>query len=209
MPQLKLYYFGVRGRAELIRYLLVYSNTPYEDVRIKQEDWSTIKPTMPFGHVPVLEIDGFKLSESVAIARHVAREYGLAGKNTWDQARADMLVDGLQDVRNSKEGKAVTGALIKNDPDELKTAYEAFRDGTLKTFLDRYNNFLAENGGKFFVGEDFTWADIAVAEYLNYIEEAIDQMVLDRYPALSDLVRRVHQHPNVQFHVSQREKTKL
>ena len=41
----------------------------------------------PFGHVPVLVIDGTKmLAQSVAIGRYIARHHGLAGKDDWEQA---------------------------------------------------------------------------------------------------------------------------
>ena len=52
----KLRYFNIRGRAEFLRYMFAYANQDYTDDRIENEDWPQIKPTMPFGQVPVLEI---------------------------------------------------------------------------------------------------------------------------------------------------------
>ncbi len=53
---------------------------------------------MPFGQVPVLEKDGEMICQSIAIARYVAREHGLAGKDNWTQAQADMVVDCIMDL---------------------------------------------------------------------------------------------------------------
>lgn len=54
----------------------------------------------PFGHVPVLEVDGKQLSQSVTIARYLAKQHGLAGRNDWEQALADMYADNIQDMFN-------------------------------------------------------------------------------------------------------------
>lgn len=45
MPQYKLTYFNLRGRAEISRYLFAYSGTKYEDHRIEAADWPKIKPS--------------------------------------------------------------------------------------------------------------------------------------------------------------------
>ena len=50
----------------------------------------------------MLEYDGKKIVQSVAMARFVARENGLAGKNNLEGAFADMLVDRMWDLANSK-----------------------------------------------------------------------------------------------------------
>ena len=54
---------------------------------------------MPLGQVPVLELDGKQLAQSNAIFRYLARQHGLAGKNDWENALADMYGDCLQDIK--------------------------------------------------------------------------------------------------------------
>lgn len=54
---------------------------------------------MPFGLLPVLEIDGKQVAQSNAIARHLAKQYGLAGKNEWESLQCDVLVDALGDLK--------------------------------------------------------------------------------------------------------------
>lgn len=55
---------------------------------------------MPFGQVPVLEVDGKHLAQSHAIARYIAREHGLAGQphDHWEQAQVDMYADCVKDL---------------------------------------------------------------------------------------------------------------
>ena len=52
--------------------------------------------------LPVLEYDGKKLSQSITIARFLAKEFGIAGKTHLEQAQADMIVDCIVDVQLGK-----------------------------------------------------------------------------------------------------------
>lgn len=45
MPSYKLTYFDGRGRAEISRLVLVAAGQKYEDVRVGQEEWPTLKPS--------------------------------------------------------------------------------------------------------------------------------------------------------------------
>lgn len=54
---------------------------------------------MPFGMLPVLEVDGKPVGQSNAIARHLARQYNLTGKNEWEALQCDALVDTLGDLK--------------------------------------------------------------------------------------------------------------
>ncbi len=56
----------------------------------------------PFGQVPILEVNGQKLAQSNAIARYLARQHGLAGKDDWEQAQTDMYIENINDLLNGK-----------------------------------------------------------------------------------------------------------
>ena len=57
---------------------------------------------IPWNQLPCLEYDGKKIVQSIAMARFVARENGLAGKTNLEGAQADMLVDCMSDFGNSE-----------------------------------------------------------------------------------------------------------
>lgn len=66
---------------------------------------SSIISEMPMGQVPVLEIDGIAVHQSIAIARYLAKQVGLAGKTDWENLQIDIVVDTINDFRASKYQK--------------------------------------------------------------------------------------------------------
>ena len=63
---------------------------------------------MKFGQVPVLEVDGKQVAQSMAIARFLARRYKLAGKNELEEAEADAIVDCISDCFAGKYFLSIT-----------------------------------------------------------------------------------------------------
>lgn len=57
---------------------------------------------MPFGKVPILEIDGKVLNQSTAITRYLAKKAGLAGNDDWESLLIDIAVDNIHDLRQGK-----------------------------------------------------------------------------------------------------------
>lgn len=105
MSKAKLTYFNGRGLGEGVRLLLTEAGIEFEDVRL--EDITPLKPELPFGQVcccaiicalrladlcaikvPLLEIDGLKLVQSVSIARYASERLTCA---TISNQRADTL----------------------------------------------------------------------------------------------------------------------
>ena len=101
-PKITLTYFDVRARGELARLVLAAGGLEYEDKRVSGPTWLAVKPDCPFGQIPILEYDGVVLAQSVTIARFLAKKAGLAGRNELENAQADMVVDHVHDLMNSK-----------------------------------------------------------------------------------------------------------
>jgi glutathione S-transferase len=57
---------------------------------------------MPTKQMPVLEIDGKKLPQTVAICRLLGKKFGLAGANDMENFEIDAVVDTFMDLRQSK-----------------------------------------------------------------------------------------------------------
>jgi len=204
--QYKLTYFNGRGLAETTRLILAQAGVDYEDVRIEKDKWPELKPTMPFGKVPVLEVDGEIISESRAIARFVAKENGLAGKDTLEAAKCDMLVDAFYDLFSNM-------AKWRQETDEAAKVemFKFFATETVPPVLKSITTILEKNGGSgYLVGDKVTWADIAVAYGLQGIDQlgpahGID--VLANFPQLKSLIDRVLNLPNIKAWIDKRPVT--
>lgn len=57
---------------------------------------------MPFGKVPVLEIDGKLVNQSTAISRYLAKKAGLAGNDEWESLLIDVAVDNIYEIRQGQ-----------------------------------------------------------------------------------------------------------
>lgn len=78
----KLLYFEDRGSADLIKLLFSIADQQYDSVQIKQSEWSTYKPFMPFEQLPVLVInDDIRIAQTNAICRFLANLFNLEGKS--------------------------------------------------------------------------------------------------------------------------------
>ncbi|NXP75691.1 HPGDS synthase, partial [Ramphastos sulfuratus] len=100
---------------------------------------------IPFGKLPVLEVDGVVIHQSLAIARYLAKESGLAGQTPVEQALADAIVDTLDDFmtlfpwaeRNQDVRKRAFDEILTNNAPELLK--------NLDTFLGDKNWFVGKS----------------------------------------------------------------
>lgn len=56
---------------------------------------------MPFGVLPVLEVDGKKLHQSLALARYLGKRFGLGGNDELEDLEIDAVADAFNDFRDS------------------------------------------------------------------------------------------------------------
>ena len=97
MPALKLTYFNVEGAAEKIRLAFKLGGIEFDDERIERANWPALKPSAPFGQLPLLSIDGKPpISQSNAILRYAGRLSGLYPEDPLQAMRVDEVI-GLHD----------------------------------------------------------------------------------------------------------------
>nr|CAD7429488.1 unnamed protein product [Timema monikensis] len=175
-PKYKMIYFNGLGLGEAIRFLLSYGKQEFEDYRFEEEQWPTIKPTMPFGRTPVLEIDGKITHQSVAICRYLAKQFGLAeiGSYYYDANEA------------SKAKKKVT---LLNE--------------TVPYYLKKFDETVKDNGG-YFVGGKLTWADLFFVSRLYYLDWMVGHDLVAKYGNLKAHKEKVLAIPSIKAWIEKR-----
>merc|ERR1711879_124987 len=179
-PKVKLTYFNLRGRAEPSRLLLAYGGIKYEDCRVTPafedpKEWSALKPKTPYGSLPLLEWDGTCIAQSMAVARFIAREVGLAGRCNMESAQIDEIIDAINDMVNA-------GAKAFFSKDEALMKKHATE--TIPAGLSNIEKRLESRGGQYLVGNAFSC-------------NLPDKSCLDRYPKIKNLTERVCNIPNI------------
>ena len=199
MSGIKLIYFNLMGRAETARLILAQAGVSYEDKRIKKEEWPALKASLPMGQLPVLEVDGKTIGQSMAIARYCAKRFGLAGKDELEGALADQAVDQVSDFLDEV-------IKVMKEPEEAKKAEirKQLKVEKLPALLASMEKLLKGQGGKYFAGSSLTWADIVVYQLVslkvprpNQPKALIEESDLTGCPAISALVATVGALPNI------------
>ncbi|XP_063433079.1 glutathione S-transferase 1-like [Mytilus trossulus] len=179
MAVYKLTYFNLRARGEVSRLLFATAGKEYEDCRITFEEWPSIKPTTPLGQVPVLSVNGKLIPQSRAIERYLAREFGLYGKTNMENTMCDTIIDTIHcDVRPE-----IRKYIFEKDEAKKTDISKHLAEEVLHKFMLFIEKTLKDNGGDYLVGNDLTWADLAVFDFtqevlavwkheqLNFLEE--------------------------------------
>ncbi|VDD89933.1 unnamed protein product [Enterobius vermicularis] len=184
MPQYKLTYFDLRGLAEGARLMFHYAGVPFEDVRITREQWPQIKPTTPFGQVPVLSVDGHEIAQSAAIYRYLGRQFNLVPKCPIEEAMVDAIYDAHKDFYNEVKDFIIVVAGFK-EGDKDKLLKEVFLPGRDKYF-GYLKKHLEKSDGIHLIGKVLTWADIAIAGNL-YTMQGFAPSLFDGFPEVKKL----------------------
>jgi glutathione S-transferase len=155
MTKPKLTYFDAPvSRGEECRLALHIAGVDFDDNRIKREDWPKIKPTTPFGGIPVLEMPGHPpLPESNAILVLIGRQHGLHPKDDFEAARHEAIMSQVEALR------AVVGPTLRIT-DEAQKKKE--REGLVASFLPTWGENVEKQigDGPFFGGAKLHVADI-------------------------------------------------
>uniref|UniRef100_A0A0K8TUF3 glutathione transferase n=1 Tax=Epiphyas postvittana TaxID=65032 RepID=A0A0K8TUF3_EPIPO len=192
MKNVKLYYFPIKARAEGLRMMLVYGGQEFEDIRIPKEEWSQWKTKMKFSLLPVLEIDGQRFEQSVAIARYLGRELGLSGANAKEDFNIDCIIDHCSDMINK-----IVIVMFEPDPVQKKIKHELFSKEHYPGMLAKLEETIAENDGYLANGK-LSWGDFFIAGMYVGFKTMLEMPDFgEKYPNLKALYDRVVALPKV------------
>ncbi|XP_078337009.1 glutathione S-transferase P 1-like [Crassostrea virginica] len=188
MSKMQLAYFQVRGRGEAIRTLLVDNGVEYEEADVGPwENWvKNWKPKAAFGQCPLFTDGDVQLVQSNAILRYLARKFDLYGANNVEASRADMINDGVEDLR-----VAYTKMIYQN--------YEAGKDPFIADLPGKLQCFenLMKGNSEYILGSKICFADYNMFDLLDNLV-TLSPPCLDAFPSLKAYHGRVMNRPGVQ-----------
>ncbi|KAH8404116.1 hypothetical protein KR215_010077 [Drosophila sulfurigaster] len=199
-----LFYFNVKALAEPLRYLFAYGAIEYEDVRVTRDEWPALKPTMPMGQMPVLEVDGKRVHQSISMARFLAKTVGLCGATPWEDLQIDIVVDTINDFRLSSE------QFVSYEPeDEIKEKkLVTLNAEVIPFYLEKLEQTVKDNDGHLALGK-LTWADVYFAGITDYMNYMVKRDLLEPYPALRGVVDAINALEPIKAWIEKRPVTEV
>jgi glutathione S-transferase len=182
----------ISGNTYKVRLLLKQLALPHEVVRLDIAGGAVRTPEYrkvnPFGRVPYIVEDGFGLAESNAILLYLSRGSALLPSDPRSQALVQQWMFYEQNQLELAIGlPRVWKNLGIEQPPAVLEHYQPRAVAALKV-LERH---LA--GRKWFVGEAYSVADIALFAYAHLAPDAGHQLA--QFPAVSAWLQRVREQP--------------
>uniref|UniRef100_A0A914Y259 glutathione transferase n=1 Tax=Panagrolaimus superbus TaxID=310955 RepID=A0A914Y259_9BILA len=201
MVHYKLTFFDQRGLAECIRLMFHYGGIEFEDNRISHTQWLKIKPTTKFGKMPILEVDGHPLCESLAICRYLAPKLRLMPNDSWENAQMESIVETYIDFHRDIKPYwiAAFGGPKVND-----TLYKDLYIPLSDTYFNRISSILNSTKAGFLCNSGISWGDFYLAEACATLK-GIDPDFGKRFPNIIEYQRKVHGLPQLQSYIVKRK----
>jgi glutathione S-transferase len=164
-------------------------------VRLPRGEWPKLKPTTPFGALPVLELPGKPpLAQSNAILVYIGRQHGLHPRDDFEAARHEALMHHAEDLRHD-----INPTLRIKDEAQARSAREALARDVLPAWGERVERQLGD--GPFVAGDTMNVADIKLYMIVRWFAtgtvDHVPATVFDAFPKLKRLYAAVGEHEGV------------
>ena len=194
MENVKLTYFNNNGRVGLIRAMLCYKNIPFENIMYTKEEWPPKKDNYEFKQLPQLEVNGKKLTQTIAISLYLARQLDLYPKDIYLQYHVDSLLATRDDLT-----PLYRKVKYKQNTEEEYKKYKEMVILYLQRIEARYKEL---GSGKYYLGNELSVADFFLGcmfeEFAVLIKE---EDVMEKYsPGIKKLVERLKKNELKEFY---------
>lgn len=211
-PNIKLSYFKIEGRAEYVRLALAVQGIEFEDERVSFAEWCKLKPSTPYGQLPIMSIDGGKpFGQSKAMFMFASK---LGGHKLYPESKRmqiDEMLGLCEDIEKAWMPCLYVGMrpqMLGHPADWSEDAKKAVTKRLRETFvaesLPKFMGFLTtilEREGPFLCGKEMTLADIYLLPILRaYRKGHIDFVptdCLDQYGTVTKWLDTMHNVQNI------------
>ncbi|XP_071546707.1 glutathione S-transferase Mu 4-like [Panulirus ornatus] len=191
-------YWKTRCWAQPIRLLLEYTGTKFEDRKYEvgpgptfdKTCWFSVKFNLglDFPNLPYY-IDGdIKISQTLAILRHIARKHDMCGRTEHERVQVDMLVNQAMDF---------SSALVDVCYDHFERKDQFLSQ--LPASIKQFSNFLGDK--PWFVGDSLTMVDFLMYEFLDQ-HLHLDPTCLRDATNLQQFMQRFRDLPPIQQYMA-------
>jgi len=184
MGKPKVTYFTGRGRAEIIRIILVASGVEFENVFLgkfnpkqQPEDFTKLVTSgaLLYGSVPAYEDDDIFLVQTGAIVRYLSKKYKLYGSNDIEAALVDQYFEGFNDFFLKMF------PVLFSPPEEKEKKKEEARTTVLPVWFERFEKIIKKSKGTYVVGDKLSLADLYFFLVFEFLFDEVDEK---KYPNL-------------------------
>lgn len=195
MTRPRLTYFDMPvSRGEECRLAFVIAGVDFDDHRIARAEWPALKPTTPFGALPVLEVPGHPpMGQSNAILALIGRLHGLHPTDPYEAALHEAVMASVEELRGLV---APSGTL---PDDEKREARERLSTRSIPTWAGFIEAQIGD--GPFYAGAKPHVVDVKLCvglrAFRNGVMDYIPTTVFDAFPRLLRLCDAVSDHPAV------------
>lgn len=178
MPALKLVYFDGKGRGEPLRWILAASGQPFEQETFGFDQWPAKKTTTPYGSVPLLEVDGKPLCQTLAIARYAGTIGGLVSSDPLKNALGDEAADTMAELCSK-----LFSAMFEKDAEKKAADEKALFEESMPKIFGLWESRMTT---KFLVDDKPMWQDVFLGHWFSRISE-IKPELMQKFPKLTGL----------------------
>lgn len=200
MTKPTLTYFDFSGsRGDECRIALHVAGVDFTDRRLNREQWIALKPSAPFGSMPLFDIPGKPtLAQSNAILLYVGREYGLHPTNNFEAAQHEALLAYCEELRHH------VGPLLAIKDDTKVAKREELATSYLPSWARNVERQIGD--GPFVGGAKLNVVDIKLYMIVRWFEKGtvdhVPSTVFADFKKLTALYNAVAEHPRVAAWVS-------
>jgi glutathione S-transferase len=192
MPSYRLHYFPESGNSYKLALMLTMCGQSFEPVWTdfgggitRTAEWRRTINAM--GEIPVLEVDGIRLTQTAPILMQLAKQYGRFGSET-EQEQFEILRWLFWD--NQKlSGFMATYRFLRTFTPSADPQVLAFLRRRLDDFLSILEQHVSQN--EFAIGDHATVADFSMMAYLSYPVDETGYDFATSHPAVNAWLSRI------------------
>lgn len=195
-PPLKITYFNFKGRAEPIRLALVIGGIEFEDNRVNAEEFQAIKLSLPYGQLPVMEVDGELMAQGLGLLTYAGKLSGLLPEDPIKALRVHEILGAGEDLTN-----ALRPSFFEQDEAKRLEMRKALSEGTLPRWFGMIEKRITGWGTQYAAADELTIADLSLYVQLGSIKdgvlEGVPAEIMNSFPKISEIIEKVGDHPKV------------